>query len=211
MKRIVTAAAIVMVTALAGFSQTQATGSGVSPCTLNVSQAPAIRGLRLGMKTGDVLRLFPGTADQADIKTVLSRIDDYPHFGVFTFGVRPSDYPGKERFAGIEVINFVFLDGQIAEFDVQYSPPPNGAVWHKVDDFINKIADTLDLPHADSWTTDKDFPYARRSLKCDGFQLQASNLNSQGQLRLVTADTPSKTQRERLAAFEEKGRREFKP
>jgi hypothetical protein len=210
MKKIVTAAAIVIAVAISGFSQTQATGSSVKPCTLNISKAPAIRGITLGMSTADALRLFPGSADRGDIKTALSSVGGYPHFGMINFGLSPSHFPNAEGFAGIDVINFVFLDGRIAEFEVQYSAPPNGAVWRNLDDFINKIADTFKLPHADSWTPPQNFTYGR-SLKCDGFQLLAANLNSQGQLRVMTADSPSKTQRERLIAFEEKGRREFKP
>ena len=99
MQKIVTAAAIVIVVAISGFGQTQATASSVSPCTLNGSKAPSIRGITLGMSTADALRLFPGSADRVDIKTALSRVGGYPHFGLIGFALFPREYANTEGFA----------------------------------------------------------------------------------------------------------------
>lgn len=59
MKRIFLAA-IYTLFALAAYGQAQTTPPGMSPCTLAAAKAPAIRGVKLGMKIDDVLALFSG-------------------------------------------------------------------------------------------------------------------------------------------------------
>jgi hypothetical protein len=93
---------------------------------------------------------------------------------------------------------------------VEYLPTPEGPTWHRIDDFIAKIAESFHLPPATDWIVDKNAQH-RKTLWCDGFQLEASILNFRGSLTVSTIDPPYKTQQQRREAFEEKLRREFKP
>ena len=209
MKRIFPAAIYALI-AISAYGQTQTTPPGVSPCTLAAAKAPAVRGVKLGMKIDDVLALFPGSAEQDGIKSSIGKADGYPNFGVVGISVNPSQYSTKDRFAGIAGFNFLFLDGRLAQYEVEYLYSPVGPTWPRVDDFIVKIAEAFQLPPAGTWAVDQNIT-AWKTLKCDGFQLQASNLNGNGSLTVSTTDQPFKTQQNRRAAFEEKARREFKP
>jgi hypothetical protein len=206
MKRIFLAA-ICTLTALSAYGQAQTAPPAISPCTLNIAKAPAIRGVKLGMKTDEVLALFPGSAENDGIKSSIRKPDDYPNCGVVGITVFPSQYSTKDRFAGIGDFSFLFLDGRIAEYRVAYQGPPSGPTWYRVDDFIAKLADTFGLPPASDWTADQNLS-SRKTLKCDGFQLQAVG---SGSLTVSTPEPPYKKQWERRAAYEEKLRRDFKP
>lgn len=208
MKKILTVATLI-VTALSAYSQTPI--AKVSPpCTLKVSQAPAVRGIKLGMPAEDLLTLFPGSAGEDGIKASVSLADKYPNFGVVGMDIVPSRYSTRERYAGVGTFNFVLLDGRVAQYEVQYLSAPSGPTWRNIDDFIAKIADAFNVPAAKSWTAHQYNPTVKE-LKCDGFQLQASNVNLRGSLTVATFDAPFKTRQERMAAFEEKARREFRP
>lgn len=209
MKRIILAAVCVL-TAVSAYSQTQTTSPPLSPCKLALAKAPAVRGVKLGMKIDEVLAMFPGSAENDGVKLSLEKADGYPKFGVVGMSIYPSQYSTKDRFAGIAGFNFWFLDGRMAQYEVEYQLPPSGPKWNRVDDFIAKMAEAFQLPPVSSWASDQNDTF-RRSLKCDGFQLRASNLNFRGSLTVATPDTPYKIRQQRQEEFEEKTRREFKP
>lgn len=209
MKRIFLAA-ICTLTALSAYGQAQTAPPAIAPCTLNIAKAPAVRGVKLGMKIDEVLAMFPGSAEEVGVKASFDKADGYPKFGTVGISISPSQYSTKDRFAGISGFNFWFLDGRIAQYEVQYQLPPVGPKWNRVDDFIAKMAEAFQLPPVASWAGDQN-DASRKSLKCDGFQLQASNLNFRGSLTVATVDTPYKIRQQRQTEFEEKIRREFKP
>jgi hypothetical protein len=208
MKRFFSVTALSVLLAGSIYSQTQS--SAAIPCSLKVAQAPAVRGIKLGMKTADVLALFPGSADQEDIQRVLSEVEGYPAFGVVSLNISPSRYSTKEHFSGIATYSFVFVDGRVTQYEVQYVPPPFGAKWQRPDDFVSKIAEAYKLPAPANWTVDQ-YNYAWKTLQCDGFQVKASTMNFQGVLTVATSETPWVTKQHRQAEFEENIRREFRP
>lgn len=197
-------ATIMILAAFSTYSQTP------MPCTLKPAHAPTVRGVALGMKTEEVLGLFPGSADEDGIKTALSKPEGYPHFGVVGISISPGRYSSKERFTGIAGYNFLLVDGRVGEYQVTYVPPPNGPKWTRPDDFINKIADAYKLPAAVNWTADPNIGFWK-TLRCDGFQVKASTMNFQGSLTVSNMDAPWTMQQQRIAAFEENIRRNFKP
>lgn len=203
MKRILSAT-IIILAAVTIYSQTPA------PCTLKPAQAPAVRGVKLGMKTEEMLALFPGSSDHDDIKAAISKPEGYPHFGVVEISISPGTYATKERFAGIAGYNFVVVDGRVGQYQVDYLLPPAGPRWTRPEDFVTKIADAFKLPPVANWTTDPNIAFWR-ILKCDGFQLKASTMNFQGSLTVSTTEAPWMIQQQRQAAFEENIRRDFKP
>ena len=209
MKRIFLAALCVL-TGVSTYGQAQTMPAAMSSCTLSRAKAPAIRGVNLGMKVHEVLALFPGSAENNDIKAALAKGEGFPNFGLASIYIFPRDYSTKDRFAGIASIQFMFFDGRVDQYEVDYESPPGGPVWRRVDDWIAKLSDSFKLPPASTWATDQNLS-DRKTLKCDGFQMRASNLNLRGNLSVSTLDTPLQKQRERRAAFEEKLRREFKP
>jgi len=203
MKRILSAT-IIILAAVTIYGQTPA------PCTLKLAEAPMVRGVKLGMKTEEMLALFPGSSDQDDIKSMISKPEGYPHFGVTGFSINPGMYSTKERFTGIAGYVFSVVDGRVSQYEVQYLLPPAGPKWTRPEDFVTKIADAFKLPPVANWTTDLNIRQWK-TLKCEGFQLKASTMNFGGSLTVSTSEAPATIQQQRQAAFEEGIRRDFKP
>jgi hypothetical protein len=188
------------------------TGDPVT-CSLTTAQAPAIRGIKLGMKTEELLALFPGSSEDFDIKHALATAAGYPNYGYarVQFQQPSVAYAAvfKERFAGINFITVTIFDNLIVEFYVLYAgtyaqPAP---VWPKLDDFVAKLSESFILPDAQYWQPNSD---TSKSLKCNGFEIITSNVNWQGSI-LLRSTTYMDVKKERAAVDDEKRRREFKP
>ena len=145
MKHIVLSAGLLL-TAISIYGQ--ATSTPPPACTLKIANAPVVRGLKLGMKTDDLLAMFPGRADKEGLAPILAQRTGYPNFGVVNFWVNLYDYPGKDQFRGINSVGFIFIDDKLAQYYVQYDSLPYSPPWPNVDDFIAKVADTFHLPTA---------------------------------------------------------------
>lgn len=206
--RTILLSAILVVLAITASAQTTTTANVNSPCQLAFNKSPSIRGIKLGMKLDDVLHLFPQAEENEWVKTALQQKANYPNFGVVHFFILPSSYPTKEQFRGISQFSFTFIDDRLAQYSVEYSAPPDGPVWPRVEDWVTKVAESFELPAISSWTVEQS---GGRTLMCNGFQVRASNMNLRGNLNVATGELPYKEQQARRAAFEEKLRRDFKP
>src|SRR3954471_12174270 len=156
--------AVILLTAVPNYSQEPV--SQVSPCTLKISQSPAVRGIKLGMTLDQTLAMFPGSRDNDYVKSVITGPQLFPTFGVINLIIDPSSYGNKEHFAGINSFNFTFIDDRMVDYYVEYARPP----WPQLDDFIGKVADAFQLPPASHWTTENSI---HKKLACDGFRIQA--------------------------------------
>src|ERR1700682_5474451 len=112
-----------------------ASGQDKPTCQLTLAGAPDIRGLRLGMTSKEVLTLFPGSEEDAEVRTSLSRPPS--QFGVSSFVIRPDKYESKEKFAGVSQITFSLLDGRVSSFSAGY----NGPEYSHVDKFVAKFTE----------------------------------------------------------------------
>lgn len=149
-----------------------------TPCTLNLSAAPIINGLKLGMTTDEVLSLFPGAKDDPAVKPSVSRPPS--RFGASSFVLTPPKYSSKEQFAGISHIAFTFLDNRVSNFQVGY----NGPAYSHVDKFVEKFAGETALPSVDQWD-----PYVGldnlKLLKCAEFEVRVFAGGEGGNLNYV--------------------------
>lgn len=172
-------------TPLAGTPATNQTSSPITAsivqdkpvCTLTMSGAPVIKGLRLGMTPDEVMALFPGSKDDADLRAQLSRPPT--SFGGSSFVMRPEKYKNKAEFNGISQISFSVLDGRISSFTVHYPGPQ----WPHVDQFVTKFIDGTDLPPADQWQPYAGMDNQMKTLTCVDFAIrvfaggEGANLN----------------------------------
>src|ERR1700756_3299974 len=132
MKQILLMVALLLMASLSSLGQSS-TSPAPAPCTLTLAQAPAIRGVKLGMTVDEFLSLFPGSNDNVQVKQALSEADGYPRFGQAGFGISPASYPTKDRFEGISTYIVQSFDGRIMQFGVYYEQFPKGARWTHVD------------------------------------------------------------------------------
>ena len=63
MGKLIVTVSMLMSAVFPAFSQSPNQTSSQPKCTLTLSQAPAIRGLRLGMNSEEVLTIFPESLD----------------------------------------------------------------------------------------------------------------------------------------------------
>jgi hypothetical protein len=146
-------------------------------CQLTLAGAPDIKGLRLGMTTDEVLALFPGSKEDAEVHASLAAPPG--KFGTSSFLVRPEKYESKDKFAGVSQITFRLLDSRVATFTVGY----NGPEYSHVDKFVAKFIESTSLPAADQWEAYVGMDNSLKILKCTDFEInvfiggQGGNLN----------------------------------
>jgi hypothetical protein len=127
--------------------------------------APAISGLKLGMTTEQVLALFPGSKDDKEVRSSLSR--PASQFGESSLTIRPGKYSSKSKFDRISQIIFTLLDGRVSTFYVGY----DGPVWEHVDEFVTKFSEEKSLPTVDSWEAYVGMDTQVKTLKCKDFEI----------------------------------------
>jgi hypothetical protein len=93
-----------------------ANDEGKPTCELTLAEAPLINGLKLGMTSDEVLALFPGSREDAEIRSTLSGPPS--KFGTSSFVITPNLYESKEKFSGMSQITLRLLAGRVSNFTV---------------------------------------------------------------------------------------------
>src|SRR5262245_18145228 len=159
---------------MTALSQTQNQPENTPICNLSLSQAPAIRGIRLGMKPDEWLKLFPGSAQDERIKAIIDEPSSFPRYGVkyITFlqsnSQNPFNYLPSDEFSGIDYVSLTLFDNQIIGISISYAPYPHtDNPWDDVAQLITIFSETFNLPQVSAWNKTVD----RAVLKCAGFEL----------------------------------------
>jgi len=137
-----------------------------SNCSLTRAAAPVLNDLKLGMTREEVLALFPGSKDDAEVKSNLSRAPGAQ--GESELIIRPANFGSKEKFPGISHINFSLLDGRVASINIGYSGPQ----YAQVDDFVTKFVTGTNLPPADQWAAYPGLDTQLKTLTCKDFEIR---------------------------------------
>lgn len=162
------------------------------------------------MTAEQLLALFPDSGENP--ARLIANAPNPPNFGVARLFFQPFVFtvPVREWFASIDSISITIFDGRVSEINLNYAGPgsnPRGPSWSNVDDFIEKLSGAFSLPQPKDWLERNQWS---KSLKCNGFELDASTLNRTGSITLRD-NSYQETVRQRAAAAETKLRREFKP
>lgn len=201
MKSLLLIALLGALSALTIQGQTPAPGS---PCRLTPAQAPEVRGIRLGMNTENLRRLFPEENNQASIRGAINISQEPDRFGSSHLDLRPDPTAPNSRFADVSFISIFLLDGQVRGFLISYNKPH----WENVDQFITRLAESLNLPRPEAWQAGGSSHQKR--LVCDNLQIDvtASALNNTLYIHDLSMD---RVVRERREAARERERRDFRP
>lgn len=190
-------------------SPTPTTTSDVSQnsCSLVMDQAPVINGLRLRMTPEQVLALFPGSSEDAGVRSALARPPS--PFGVTGLLIRPDKFGSKEKFVGVNQITFDLLDGRVSSINVGY----NGPEFSHVDKFVAKFTEGTNLPAADAWQAYVGLDTQMKTLKCTDFETQIFAGGEGGNLNyvLVRDLVAEKALKERRAKAKEKAKEKATP
>lgn len=164
-------------------------------CTLKVSEAPEIRGLRLGMSPAQLSARYP--------RLPAIRTDEYGQAHIILDNPRIYD---ETAFKDVEQISLKFIDGRLVTYQVSYSSLP----WDNLDQFMTKLLETYRLPGG--WQgagTD------RQTLTCDRFRIDTgwygrSDVTMATYVRLQELDADAVI-RQRIVEKRERERQTFKP
>jgi hypothetical protein len=186
-------------------------------CSLSISQAPVIRGIRLGMKPDEWLKLFPGSAQDEKIKAILESPAQYPEYGrnIITFSPASSpnqfSYLHREKFSGIDRVSLILFDNQIVSFGLTYAPTyvqGNPNIWDNVSQLIAIYSETFNLPNISAW--DKKTSQ-QAVLQCPGFKLELGVSAAVATAQLSLKSDYEQIISQRSEADRQKGRAAFKP
>lgn len=148
-------------------------------CTLGLSEAPAINRLKLGMTEDEILAVFPGSKDDAELRSTLAKPRG-PH-GNSSFLITPSKYESAADFKEVSRVNFTMLDGRVSSFTTNYTGPE----WPDVDKFVEKFVEGKSLPAADQWEPYAGMENQMKTLTCTGFSIRVFNGGEGGNLNYV--------------------------
>ena len=137
------------------------------PCTLTLSAAPSINGLRLRMTSEEVLALFPGSKEDPEVSSALARRPSA--LGTSGFLIKPAKYENKDKFTGISQITFNLLDGRVSTLTIGY----NGPEYSHVDKFVSKFVEGTNFPAADQWDAHEGLNTQMKTLTCTDFEVRA--------------------------------------
>ncbi len=138
-----------------------------------------MKGLRLGMTPEQVLALFPGSEEDAEVRSSLSR--PRTEFGESEFLIRPAKYESGEKFAGLKQIVIDLLDGRASRFHIEY----NGPEYSHVDKFVAKFIEGTNLPAVDQWEAYVGMDSQLKTLKCKDFEIKVFTGGQGGNLNYV--------------------------
>jgi len=204
---------------MTALSQSQNQPEIAPACNLPLSQAPVIRGIRLGMKPDEWLKLFPGSGQDEKIKAILDRPAQYPEYGrnVITFsrGSNQNEVGNlpREGFSGIDRVSLILFDNHIVSIVVTYVPTDikgNPYIWDDVSQLIAIFSETFNLPKIPAW----DKKSSRQAvLHCPGFkfELGISAVPAGATAQLSLKSDYEQIISQRAEADKQKGRAAFKP
>ena len=151
-------------------------------CTLKISEAAAIEGLKLGMTVDEILALFPGSKEDPALHTAVSGPPG--RFGNSSLTLTPSKYGTAAKYKGISRLTFSVLDGRIYNFTVSY----NGPQYPDVDKFIEKFSEGKNLPPPDQWEAYAGMNTQMKTLTCNGFSIRIFAGGEEGSLNYVLVE-----------------------
>lgn len=241
MKLIILSVLLILVSSSLAFGQGKTQSAPPAKCTLGLAQAPALRGLRLGVTQAQVLARFPGISIDRPNKLGESRLrlnfiaGDLYQKGTAvrergaqvdiaagdadgsTFTVDSSRFPDLK---GVKKIQMRFVDGRLAYVLVGYD---DSVKWESVDDFIDTVSKILGLTGDWLVPADSDGGGKEKELRCEGFLMTAvtggDSTDSRVAVQLSLSDTAltqtiekrQSDQKEKARREEDDRRRTFKP
>lgn len=204
MKRIMIAFCISVVTLIPAYARV----TGEPPaqgCGLTEANAPAVRGIRLGMTVDQLVGLFPGSAKRREVREALERAKASTGNEPVTLAFDPAADAGGERFGGVDSVSASVYKGRVIAFDIVYV----GTTWRTIDEWVDKVAQSYGLPAAARWQPGPN-ENPNRVLGCSGIEIEAA-IQGGGSSISIRNKEMLRSMAERLNATDENKRRAFKP
>jgi len=131
------------------------------------------------MTTEQVLAVFPGSKNDPELRSQLSRPPS--PLGGLSFVVRPETLEANEKFDAFTHFTFNLLDGRVSSMNVGY----NGPAYSQVDEFVTKFVEGTNLPPADQWQPYVGMDNQLKILTCKDFEVRVFAGGKDGNLNYV--------------------------
>ncbi len=205
MNRIIVAPFILGLITMPTYAQVASQPLAQSKCLLTETNAPNVRGLRLGMSVEQLVALFPASTKRKEAKEALDKAKAANNNETVDFSFDPAIEANKERFIGVEAVSVGIYKGRVQDFSVQYV----GVSWTNIDEWIRKLSETLNLPGTPEWVVGPN-ESPNKVLKCSGIEIEGAIQGGGASIRIRNTEY-LKGMDGRTTAQEEKKLREFKP
>lgn len=130
-------------------------------CGLTLREAPALRGLRLGMSAAEASAKLGGLAPTPG------------RCGLSTLYAAGSRLSAAQGFEGVGAVRLVFLDGKVVYLHVAYG---REFPFRSFDEYLSTLSSSLGLPLV--WRRAAGYPgvEAAHAMTCDGFVVAAGRM-----------------------------------
>lgn len=155
--------------------------SATNACSVQLENAPVIRGLRLGMSLDELLDRFPGSREKSQVKYWLEEARRPIAYGLAMLDFHHSAYPNQlVMFEDVESYEVTLFNNKVVGIKISFRNDPDKPVWTQ-QKLINQFAEKFQLPPFTGWT--KGEFEEQRLLRCAGFVIQISVLPNWQQAR----------------------------
>jgi hypothetical protein len=118
-------------------------------CKLTLAQAPAIRGLQLGMTVDELFAIFPANErEEFDRAQKLKNAELPPNYGYTNFQFSLSNYATKDRFTGIGSFIFGLFDRKVVFIKADYWKAPQ---FDRPGQLMEILTQQFGLPEFKDW------------------------------------------------------------
>jgi hypothetical protein len=193
-------------------------------CNVRHTEVKPLRGIRIGMKSAELLRLLPGAEKDQNLRAKLDQTSGFPRFGFseILYFESPSartrtgvafPYLTGEAFLGVDQMLVVFFDDQLSYFNFTYTPNYTEKydriqVWDRAEQLRKVFSPVLALHEDGPWTANNS---DQTSLSCADFTARLEIRDSVPVLSFELNVNQSKIVDERREAERRKYRSAFKP
>jgi len=205
MNRIVVAPFILALIPMTMHAQTTSQAPAQPKCLLTEANSPTVRGVRLGMSVEQLLALFPGSVKRKELKETIEKAKAVNSNEMVFIPFEPALDANKDRFVGVDTVVAGVYKGRVIDFSVTYI----GVTLGSIDEWIGKLAETLNLPARQEWVVGPN-ETPNKVLKCSGIEIEGAIQGGGASIRLRNAEF-LKGMEGRTTAPEEKKLRDFKP
>jgi hypothetical protein len=167
----------------------QPNSKSAEQCTLTLSQAPELRGFRLGMDVQQLTTQFPeikiNPADEFGFNEITLEFNPGPVYGGYDVLMEGKVSASINRmkfqgFDGVKYIEIKALDGHIFFLKIRYD---DTVKWNDIDEYVKQISSSLNLPGAWHYVPgagEAGSSTITRTLNCASFRITAGVGNMGG-------------------------------
>ena len=176
---------------IAGFLSACSIRQTQSDCHLNLDNAPSVRGLRLGMTLDEFREHFSVASEATSSSSTQTNLMPNGD-GVVAVPSQSTSFSEGGRVYNLEKDNahvgqLLFVDGRVAHFRIVYDDGVDRINWESIGQFVDKTAESLNLPKA--WKSREDLQREEnRDLWQIQYELLASTAETYGDIYWHPAD-----------------------